>query len=293
MSELDEAFDRLQAAGFELPNGFVNHGPMACEALAALGCADEIEPWARRFARSGGTAVDPVWYDDFDPKASLGEPQALPAWIGYFDRRIDEDGWRAVVGDWVPTLMPSLPVALFHCAIRAAHAVRAINAVDTPARRAELARALGYWAARFEPGQPILIDEPVLDGEVVEDIKVAVTEAAATGARHFVARPNIVALHGVTSAMAVAILVDHLSPTAAAAGLAQVRAEHAALYRSVPAATEREPVGAADDQLARMAAASGDPHQVKLVEACRRGSLLTGEPGFAVAAEVVVGMPSG
>jgi hypothetical protein len=27
---LDEAFERMAAASFELPNGFVNHGAMAC-----------------------------------------------------------------------------------------------------------------------------------------------------------------------------------------------------------------------------------------------------------------------
>ena len=31
---LDEAFDRMAAASFELPNGFANHGAMTCEAPA-------------------------------------------------------------------------------------------------------------------------------------------------------------------------------------------------------------------------------------------------------------------
>ncbi len=31
---LDKAFERMAAASFELPNGFVNHGVMACEAPA-------------------------------------------------------------------------------------------------------------------------------------------------------------------------------------------------------------------------------------------------------------------
>ena len=57
---LDEAFERMAAASFELPNGFVNHGAMACEALAVLDCTDDIDSWARRFARAGGTSVDPV-----------------------------------------------------------------------------------------------------------------------------------------------------------------------------------------------------------------------------------------
>jgi hypothetical protein len=31
---LDEALDRVSALDFEIPNPFVNHAPMACEALA-------------------------------------------------------------------------------------------------------------------------------------------------------------------------------------------------------------------------------------------------------------------
>ena len=48
---LDEAFERMAAASFELPNGFVNHAAMACEALAVLDCTDDIDSWARRFAQ--------------------------------------------------------------------------------------------------------------------------------------------------------------------------------------------------------------------------------------------------
>ena len=51
---LDEAFERMAAASFELPNGFVNHGAMACEALAMLECTGDIDSWARRFAQAGG-----------------------------------------------------------------------------------------------------------------------------------------------------------------------------------------------------------------------------------------------
>ena len=54
---LDEAFERMAAASFELPNGFVNHGAMACEALAMLDCTGDIDSWARRFARAGGASV--------------------------------------------------------------------------------------------------------------------------------------------------------------------------------------------------------------------------------------------
>ncbi len=48
---LDEAFERMAAASFELPNGFVNHGAMACEAPTMLDCTDDIDSWARRDIR--------------------------------------------------------------------------------------------------------------------------------------------------------------------------------------------------------------------------------------------------
>src|SRR6516165_3325676 len=70
---LDEAFERMAAASFELPNGFVNHGAMACEALAMLDCADDIDSWARRFARAGGVAVDPAVPAGFDWRQALGD----------------------------------------------------------------------------------------------------------------------------------------------------------------------------------------------------------------------------
>jgi hypothetical protein len=291
---LDEAYERMASSGFELPNGFVNHGPMACEALAALGCDDDIDGWARRFARSGGTAIDAEAPVDFAWREALGDYQRLPEWIGHFEWSIADDGWPAVVEIWVPRLMPALAVALFHGAIRAAHAVRAIDAVDTPARRAELARALGYWAARFHVGQPAADAVRVEAGqggrpESAEDLRLALVDAAADGARRYLTRPNIFNLHGVTGAMAVELMADHISPEDGAAGLAQVLAEHTSMYRGTEPTEKKDLAGVPGDQLARAAADSRDPHQVKLVEACRRGYAASGDPTFVAAAETVTG----
>src|ERR1700680_1763377 len=100
-------------------------------------------------------------------------------------------------------------------------------------------------------------------------------------------RPTIFNLHGVTGAMAVDLLADHLSPAARSAALAQVRAEHAATYQRTDPVTDVRDAGIDDDALARAATASLDPHQVKLVEACRRGLQRTGDLAFAAAAELV------
>jgi hypothetical protein len=285
-SALDAAFDRLAFAGFELPNGFVNHGAMACEALAALGFEDELDGWARRFARAAGPAMDPVLVSSFVWSEALGDYRRLPEWVGYFTAEIDDKGWPQVVETWVPRLLPALATALFHGAIRVSHAVRAIDAVDTTARRQELARALGYWAARFRPGRPA-------DGPLeVEDAKSAVVAAAAIGAGYYLAEPSILYLHGVTGAMAVELLAPHITDEATAAGLAQVHAEHLALYSRARPAVAPRPAGAPTRELALAAEASLDPHQVKLVEACRRGLRLSGDPVFAAAAEMVTGVYS-
>jgi hypothetical protein len=281
---LDEAFERMAAASFELPNGFVNHGAMACEALAMLDCTDDIDSWARRFARAGGALVDPVAPTGFEWRQALGDYHRLPEWIGYFTQAIGDDGWPTVVAAWVPRLMPALRTALFHGAIRTAHAVRAIDALDTLPRRGELARALGYWAARYHAGRSASPLPPA------GDLQMALVWAAADGARRFLARPDIFHLHGVTGAMAVEILAPHIAATDGAAALAQVLAEHAALYAATEPVTHPHPVSPRGSELAVAAVRSLDPHQVKLVEACRRGHAATGDPAFAAAAETVTGL---
>ena len=282
---LDEAFERMAAASFELPNGFVNHGAMACEALAMLDCTDDIDSWARRFARAGGASVDPVAPAGFEWRHALGDYRRLGEWIGYFTQAIDDDGWPAVVTMWVPRLMPALRTALFHGAIRTAHAVRAIDAVETPPRRGELARALGYWAARYREGQPAGPPAPA------DDLRMAVVRAAADGARRYLARPNIVHLHGVTGAMAVEILIGHIPAAEATAALAQVHAEHVALYTGIEPVDAPDPASPPGGELTAAAVHSLDPHQVKLVEACQRGLAATGDPAFAAAAQTVTGLP--
>jgi hypothetical protein len=285
---LDEAFERMAVSDFELPNGFVNHGPMACETLAFLGFEDEIDGWARRFTEvvgEGPQPTEPLGGRSFDWRGALGDYKRLPEWIGYFERGIAADGWQRVVGVWVPRLVPGMATVLFHGLIRTAHAVRAVDAVETSPRKAELARALGYWAARFQPGRP------VTDVEAVGDAVHAVREAAAHGARQYVVDPNIFNLHGVTGAMAVDLLVGHIAPEAGVTASAHLRAEHGALYHAPDPGVSLDEVSGWDDGLARSAARSRDAHQVKLVEACRRGFTLIGDPSFVSAAKRVTAKP--
>lgn len=279
---LDEAFERLAVAGFELPNGFVNHGPMACEALDAMGRDADLDAWSRRFAAVGGGAVDPVVTAGFEPESSLGEYRLLPEWVGFFELSVARHGWEAVVRKWVPVLMPSLSVALFHAAIRTAHATRAVSIADSAPRRAELARALGYWGARFRAGRP------AAPAPEADDVGAAVCQQAAGAARAYLESPNLLRLHGVTGAMAVSLLSEHLARPDALTALWQLAAEERALVGDTAGPSAPVVQGISDAELAASAAQSGDPHVVKLVEACRRGWQMIGEPVFAAAAELVV-----
>jgi hypothetical protein len=90
--------------------------------------------------------------------------------------------------------------------------------------------------------------------------------------------------------MAVEILAGHIPAPAAAAALAQVHAEHAVLYAGTRPVDDPGPASPRNDELAVAAVHSLDPHQVKLVEACRRGFAATGDPAFAAAAQTVTGL---
>jgi hypothetical protein len=280
---LDEAFERMAAAGFELPSGFVNHGPMACEALATWGFDEDVERWSRRPSGLGGVAILPAASRSFAWEDALGDYSRLPEWDGYFEASIDRDGWPEMVATWVPRLAPSLGTALFHAVIRVSHAVRALGAFDTPPRRAELARALAYWAARCTPVRQ--------DPEIpeVDDVGAAILATAGLAARHFLALPRIFELHGVTGSMAVSLLAPHLAPHDAVVMLGHLHGNLAGLFADSEAVRVPEVRGIPAGEIAATAVASGDPHAVKLAEACLRPEAAGTDTAFQAAAELVVG----
>jgi hypothetical protein len=259
---------------------------MGCEALAALGLDDQIDAWSRRFERVPGPAVRPRPAVGLDWKEALGDYGLLPEWIGHFQGVIDQDGWSQVVSVWVPRLLPALSAKLFHGVIHVGHALRALTEADTSARRTELARALGYWAARYQPGRPPAEGRTEPDDE----LRPAVAAAAGQAARRYLAAPSILYLHGITGAMAIELIIDHLPPVAGETALRQVSADHVALYGAVEPVNEASVDGVPDSELAEAAANSRDVHQVKLVEACRRALAISGDPVFSAAAETVTGL---
>jgi hypothetical protein len=165
-SVLDDALERLRHTGPEAADGAPNHGPMAAEALVALGYDDDVPPWVDDYRRQLGPMPEtllPVttqtWRD------ALGLHRRVGDWVAFFGLQLSAAPWPAVLNAWLPRLIPGAMAHGTHGLIRTAHAVRALEAAETPLRVEELAAALGYWAAYYQelPGVPHLTGPCTID----------------------------------------------------------------------------------------------------------------------------------
>jgi hypothetical protein len=148
---IDEVLSRFSAKGPEFGPGLSNHGPMAADALVALGRADAVVVWSEWY--SGRLAERPEARQPIASQAwaeALGDIGRAGDWVRYFEREIDAQPWRDVLDAWVARLVPGIMAGATHGILRTAHAVRSLERGETPARRYELAEGLGYWAARYQ-----------------------------------------------------------------------------------------------------------------------------------------------
>src|SRR5262249_28262096 len=134
--QLDDALDRLRGTGAEVAGGGApNHGPMAAEALVALGHPDLAPQWAERYRRLLDTmpaATSPVTSTTW--RESLGEEGRLADWSAFFKRQLAELPWQEALEQWLRRLIPGLVSAGRHGLIRTAHAVRALSRGPTALR---------------------------------------------------------------------------------------------------------------------------------------------------------------
>jgi hypothetical protein len=134
---------------------------MASEALTRLGRADAIPAWAaayRERLRAAPPPADKPLSEEAWPEA-LGAPDRFPEWLALFETELADRPVKAVVGEWVPRLVPGTVAAATHGLIRTAHGLRALGEADTPPRRVEVATGLAFWASQYQelPGPPLLI----------------------------------------------------------------------------------------------------------------------------------------
>ena len=151
MSTIDDALLVLHDTGPEFGGGLSNHGPMAADALIALGCADLVMPWVEQYVRELDVHPEarlPILRDDW--RGALGDHRRVGDWIAFFDSELRDRPWRSVLDQWAGDLAGGFVAAGTHGLIRTGHAARMLDEAETPGRLHELAEGLGFWAARYQ-----------------------------------------------------------------------------------------------------------------------------------------------
>jgi hypothetical protein len=128
---------------------------MAADALLRLGHGEALNPWLCDYVDRLEPAPRPRWeITDEDWREPLGDASRLGDWCALLTRQVHAEPWDAVLARWWPRLLPGAIASAAHGLIRTGHAVRAVREQVTTARLDELAAALGYWAARWQPLAP-------------------------------------------------------------------------------------------------------------------------------------------
>ena len=154
MDPMDNALEILEDTAPEYSGGLINHGPMAADAMIALGRPEAVRPWVEYYRRRlhRPERRDPVTASTW--AESLGN-RSYAGWHAFFDGVVSEKGWTEALREWLPRLSPGFAAAGAHGAIRTAHAARALTRRMTFHRVRELAAGLAYWASHYQalPGR--------------------------------------------------------------------------------------------------------------------------------------------
>jgi hypothetical protein len=302
-----EALERLRGVGYEWGPSFANHAPMAAEALARMGYADEVPGWVERNLRKRRyhDAPEQRWALTAGPggdwESALGDFGRVGDWAALFERELAAEPWRDVLARWWPRLLPGMSGALTHGVIRTAHAVRALalSTGDDDLQRGELAQGLGYWAARYsgsasrpvptvaEPGEPLAADE---NARVLAAFDAVIADASAgfVGNRQSFPVPLI---HSITAPAAVRLVCEYLpqeqrqpSYETAQRVSGWIRSRFAAPQRR-PSPTVEPNMVPSVEQLVATAVEIGDEHAIKLAEVAVRQHALTPDDRYLVASQ--------
>jgi len=303
------ALERLRGVGYEWGPSFANHAPMAAEALARLGYADEVPGWVERNLgkRRYYDAPEPRWAltagPDGDWESALGDFGRVGDWAALFERELAAEPWRDVLARWWPRLLPGMSGALTHGVIRTAHAVRALalSTGEDGLQRGELAQGLGYWAARYSgsprPGsaadereereEPFGADE---NARVLAAFDAVIADAAAgyVDTRQSFPVPLI---HSITAPAAVRLVCEYLpeeqrlpSYETASRVSEWIRSRFAAPRKRASSTVEPAESPSAEQLVAR-AVELGDEHAIKLAEVAVRQNALSPDNRYLVASQ--------
>ena len=287
-----------EGAGFdaEYGGGLSNHRPMALLALARLGASDaRLTAFAHAYTQRLQPAPPPARWPAGDAWAArLGQRDAWPAYRDLFLHWLLTEDAGAVLQQALPRLMQGCGAAAFHGLIRTAYALQS-------GLGQELADALAYWACRWTDLGSSQAVGAVDDAEAVlrqlrrvqsDSDRIGQRMKAAAAAPHFqhtvarlrisdhtlpqlaalaakahAATGNFTAVHLLTSAHAMRLLLPYLDEPVPA-----LQAYWCAFAAAVCAAglqASQVPPPLPWPLLVAAALQSDDDHLIKLVDSCR------------------------
>ena len=296
---LGELLEQGAAHDAEYAGGLSNHRPMALLALARLGATESrLRAFEQTYSRRLQPAPPHTPWPAGDPWASrLGQRQAWPMYRDLFWHWLITENAGDVLSQALPLLMQGCGGAAFHGLTRTAYAVQGT-------RRQELADALAYWACRWldlgatrgaagtglsanpetvlrqlratssdadlifqrmqAAAQETRFQSTVARLQVGPDTLAQLAPLAATA---YAASGNFTALHLVTSAHAVRVLLPYIEDA-----LPAVQSYWTAFAAAVCASGMKvglAPAARPWPELVAAALASDDEHVIKFVDSCR------------------------
>ena len=180
----DEALTRFHATGPEFDGALSNHGPMVIEALARAGRGEVVHRWTDTYLRRLDElprGLHPVADDTW--REALGDPARTGDWIAYLLADVASRPWRETLAVWWPRLLPGVAAGATHGVIRTGHVVAALEQRQTEPRLTELAHALGYWAARWQPVPGVELAGPRDPAEVLREVPAVPDQRGGVRAR--------------------------------------------------------------------------------------------------------------
>src|SRR5882757_6946375 len=101
-SNFDEALAMLSDYGPEFGGGLSNHGPMAAEAMCAMGRRDSVLRWVENYRKHLNPRIaetERITRENW--REALGHFKRAGDWSAFFANELKERPWTEVVEEWV------------------------------------------------------------------------------------------------------------------------------------------------------------------------------------------------
>ncbi len=170
MSVLDQLIKETQQYQPVYGNRLANHLPMALRSLAAMGASDSVltSYFELDSKKLQDRATATFNEDSGEHSTRVSDHQdTFEAYLTLYQQELSQQGIAQTIKDALPGLLPGLSASAFHAVIRLGFAVDAND-------EKEVAHALAYWNATFQP-------LPVMMNETNESLAEILLRVAPTG----------------------------------------------------------------------------------------------------------------